>query len=94
VRARKRDANTLFGWLLPHVGAPLPRRSILNATNPPNPERTDMHYLLEAHYAHAVAWQKTQRTHAATRQQLPSRRGLLRLRVIRPGDPVSTKTSL
>jgi hypothetical protein len=85
---------TLSESVLPNVGAPLPRRSILNATNPPNPERTDMHYLLDAHYAHAVAWQKTQRTHAATRQQLPSRRGLLRLRAIRPADPVSTKSGL
>ena len=53
-----------------------------------------MHSLLDAHYAHAVAWQKTQRTHAATRQQLPARRGLLRLRVIRPADPGTAKSGL
>ena len=53
-----------------------------------------MRYLLDAHYAHAVAWQKTQRTHAATRQQLPACRGLLRLRAIRPADPLTTKSGL
>ena len=53
-----------------------------------------MHSLLDANYAHAVAWQKTQRSHAATRQQLPARRGLLRRRAIRPADPLSTKTGL
>lgn len=50
-----------------------------------------MHYPLDAQYAHAVAWQKTQRTRAATRQQLPPRRGLLGLRAIKPVDPTSTR---
>ncbi len=59
--------------------------------NQPSAERTDMHYPLDAQYAHAVAWQKTQRTRAATRQQLPPRRGLVRLRAIKPVDPTSTR---
>jgi hypothetical protein len=50
-----------------------------------------MHYLPDAQYAHAVAWQKTQRTRAASRQQLPRRRGLLRVRAIKPVDPASTQ---
>lgn len=50
-----------------------------------------MHYLLDTQYAHAVAWQKTQRSRAATRQQLPRRRGLFRLRTISPVDPASTQ---
>ncbi|HTX08178.1 MAG TPA: hypothetical protein VME22_06175 [Solirubrobacteraceae bacterium] len=50
-----------------------------------------MHYLLDAQYSHAVAWQKTQRAYASSRQQLPSRRGLIRLRAVKPADPLGTK---
>ena len=49
-----------------------------------------MHYPLDTQYAYTVAWQKTQRTRAATRHQLPQRRGLLRVRAISPVDPTST----
>jgi hypothetical protein len=80
------------GWLLPRVTAALPPGPILRVDHkPPTVERNQMHYLLDAQYSHAVAWQKTQRAHAFARQQLPARRGLVRLRAVKPADPQGTK---
>lgn len=50
--------------------------------------------MLDADYAHAVAWQKTQRTRTAARQQRLPRRAFLRFRAIRPAHPLSPKRDL